>query len=45
MTAEYTVGNYTATSPPIDHLLGDGRQQVRNLSRRLTSYGVVEPLP
>ena len=23
----------------------DGRQQVRNLSRRLSEYGVVEPLP
>ena len=45
MTAEYTVGHLTARLTAIDHLLGDGRQQVRNLSRRLTSYGVVEPLP
>jgi alkylation response protein AidB-like acyl-CoA dehydrogenase len=45
MTAEYSVGHFTARLTAIDHLLGDGRQQVRNLSRRLTSYGVVEPLP
>ncbi|MET0997687.1 MAG: acyl-CoA dehydrogenase family protein, partial [Marmoricola sp.] len=45
MTAEYIVGHLTARLTAIDHLLGDGRQQVRNLSRRLTSYGVVEPLP
>ena len=45
MTAEYSVGHLTARLTAIDHLLGDGRQQVRNLSRRLTSYGVVEPLP
>jgi alkylation response protein AidB-like acyl-CoA dehydrogenase len=45
MTAEYTVGHLTARLTAIDHLLGDGRQQVRNLSRRLTSYDVVEPLP
>jgi alkylation response protein AidB-like acyl-CoA dehydrogenase len=44
MTAEYSVGHYTARLTAIDHLLGDGRQQVRNLSRRLTSYGVVDPL-
>ena len=29
----------------VAHLLGDGRQRVGNLSLRLTSYGVVEPLP
>ena len=45
VTAEYAVGHLTARLTTIDHLLGDGRQQVRNLSRRLTSYGVVEPLP
>lgn len=45
MTAEYSVGHLTARLTAIDHLLGDGRQQVRNLSRRLTSYGVVESLP
>jgi alkylation response protein AidB-like acyl-CoA dehydrogenase len=45
MTAEYSVGHLTARLTAIDHLLGDGRQQVRNLSRRVTSYGVVEPLP
>jgi alkylation response protein AidB-like acyl-CoA dehydrogenase len=45
MTAEYAVGHLTARLTAIDHLLGDGRQQIRNLSRRLTSYDVVEPLP
>ena len=45
MTAEYSVGHLTARLTAIDHLLGDGRQQVKNLSRRLTSYDVVEPLP
>ena len=45
MTAEYSVGHFTARLTAIDHLLGDGRQQIKNLSRRLTSYGVVEPLP
>jgi hypothetical protein len=45
MTAEYTVGHLTARLTAIDHLLGDGRQQIKNLSRRLTSYDVVEPLP
>jgi alkylation response protein AidB-like acyl-CoA dehydrogenase len=45
MTAEYLVGHLTARLTVIDPLLGDGRQQVRNLSRRLTSYDVVEPLP
>ena len=45
MTAEYSVGHLTSHLTAIDHLLGDGRQQIKNLSRRLTSYGVVEPLP
>jgi len=45
MTAEYIVGHLTARLTAIDHLLGDGRQQVRNLSRRLTSYDVVDPHP
>ncbi|MCW2846441.1 MAG: acyl-CoA dehydrogenase, partial [Marmoricola sp.] len=35
MTAEFSVGHLTARLTAIDHLLGDGRQQVRNLSRRL----------
>jgi alkylation response protein AidB-like acyl-CoA dehydrogenase len=45
VTAEYSVGHLTARLTAIDHLLGDGRQQVRNLSRRVAAYGVVEPLP
>jgi alkylation response protein AidB-like acyl-CoA dehydrogenase len=45
MTAEYSVGHLTARLTAIDHLLGDRRQQIRNLSRRLTDYGVVDPLP
>ena len=31
MTAEYAVGHLTARLTAIDHLLGDGREQVRNL--------------
>ncbi len=45
MTAEYAVGHHTTRLTAIDHLLGDGHQQLRNLSRRLTDYDVVEPLP
>ena len=45
MTAEYMVGHLTARLTAIDHLLGDRRQQIRNLSRSLADYGVVEPLP
>ncbi len=45
MTAEYAVGHHTTRLTVIDHLLGDGHQQIRNLSRRLTDYDVVEPLP
>jgi alkylation response protein AidB-like acyl-CoA dehydrogenase len=45
MTAEYSVGHYTARLTAIDHLLGDGRQQVHNLARRLDDHEVVEPLP
>jgi alkylation response protein AidB-like acyl-CoA dehydrogenase len=45
MTAEYATGHLAARLTAIDHHLGGGRQQIRNLSRRLTEYGVVEPLP
>ena len=31
MTAEYAVGHLTARLTAIDHLLGDGRQQIKNL--------------
>ncbi len=45
MTAEYSVGHFSARLTAIDQLLGDGRQQVHNLSRRLDDHEVVEPLP
>ena len=45
MTAEYSVGHYTARLTAIDHLLGDGREQTSHLAAHLTDYGVVEPLP
>jgi hypothetical protein len=45
MTAEYSVGHYTARLTAIDHLLGDGREQTSHLAEHLTDYGVVEPLP
>jgi alkylation response protein AidB-like acyl-CoA dehydrogenase len=44
MTAEYSVGHYTARLTAIDHLLGDGREQTTHLAANLTDHGVVEPL-
>lgn len=44
MTAEYSVGHYTARLTAIDHLLGDGREQTTHLAAHLTDHGVVEPL-
>jgi alkylation response protein AidB-like acyl-CoA dehydrogenase len=45
MTMEYSTGHMMARLTAIDHLLGDGRAQTRVLAQKLTSYGVVEPLP
>jgi len=44
MTAEYSVGHYTARLTMIDHLLGDGTYHLRELSRGLAAHGVVDPL-
>jgi alkylation response protein AidB-like acyl-CoA dehydrogenase len=44
MTAEYSVGMYTAHLTVLDHLLGDGGHQVRVLDERLTSYDAIDPL-
>ncbi len=44
MTAEYAVGHYVARLTAIDHLLGDGNAQVRDLARTLSDHTVVEPL-
>ncbi|MCW2779705.1 MAG: acyl-CoA dehydrogenase [Marmoricola sp.] len=45
MTDEYAVGHYTARLTAIDHLLGDGREQIAHLSKTLGDHDVVEPLP
>jgi alkylation response protein AidB-like acyl-CoA dehydrogenase len=45
MTAEYSVGHYTARLTAIDHLLGDGRTHLGTLAGSLTDHTVVEPLP
>jgi alkylation response protein AidB-like acyl-CoA dehydrogenase len=45
MTDEYAVGHYTARLTAIDHMLGDGREQVAHLSKTLGDHDVVEPLP
>ena len=45
MTAEYSVGHYTARLTTIDHLLGDGRHHLAALAANLGDHTVVEPLP
>lgn len=45
MTAEYSVGHYTARLTAIDHALGDGRHHLTALSKTLDDHTVVEPLP
>lgn len=44
MTAEYSVGHYTARLTAIDHLLGDGRHHMAELAKTVGDHGVVEPL-
>lgn len=44
MTAEYSVGHYTARLTAIDHLLGDGRFHLTELTKTLKDHTVVEPL-
>lgn len=45
MTAEYSVGHYTARLSAIDHTLGDGRTHLSTLAASVGEHGVVEPLP
>lgn len=45
MTAEYSVGHYTARLTAIDHLLGDGNDHLRHLAAVVGDHGVVEPMP
>lgn len=45
MTAEYSVGHYTARLTAIDHLLGDGSDHLRHLAAVVGDHGVVEPMP
>jgi alkylation response protein AidB-like acyl-CoA dehydrogenase len=44
MTAEYSIGHYTARLTAIDHLLGDGTQHLRELIRTVADHGVLDPL-
>lgn len=44
MTAEYSVGNFTAHLTALDHLLGDAGHHVRTLDAKLTSYDAIDPL-
>ena len=44
MTAEYSVGAYTAHLTALDHLLGDGSFHLRKLDAGLSGYGVIDPL-
>jgi alkylation response protein AidB-like acyl-CoA dehydrogenase len=45
MTMEYAVGHYAMRLAAIDHLLGDGRHQLRRLASKVGDHGVLEPLP
>ncbi|MFT4008734.1 MAG: acyl-CoA dehydrogenase family protein [Nocardioidaceae bacterium] len=45
MTMEYAVGHYAMRLTAIDHTLGDGRDQLRELAAQVGDYGVLEPLP
>ncbi|MFE5284864.1 acyl-CoA dehydrogenase family protein [Nocardia sp. NPDC056611] len=42
MTAEYPVGHYTARLTAIEHSLGDSADHLRNLSRYVSDYQMVE---
>lgn len=45
MTMEYAIGHYATRLTAIDHTLGDGRDQLRDLSGQIGDYGVLDPLP
>ena len=42
MTAEYSVGHYTARLTDIEHSFGDTTQHLRALSHGIGDYGMVE---
>jgi alkylation response protein AidB-like acyl-CoA dehydrogenase len=44
MTAEYAVGHYTSRLTAINHLLGDGRHHLAQLSARIADHPVLDPL-
>lgn len=45
VTAEYSVGHYTARLTAIDHLLGDGAFHLNTLAETVADHEVLEPLP
>jgi alkylation response protein AidB-like acyl-CoA dehydrogenase len=44
MTAEYSVGSYTAHLTALDHLLGDGQHHLATLSASVGDHDEVDPL-
>ncbi|WP_028472438.1 acyl-CoA dehydrogenase family protein [Nocardioides alkalitolerans] len=44
VTAEYSVGSYTAHLTTLDHLLGDSRHHLGALARGVADYDVVDPI-
>ena len=44
MTAEYSVGMYTAHLTVLDHLLGDAGRHLKVLDATLDEHGVIDPL-
>ena len=44
MTAEYSVGSYTAHLTALDHLLGDGHHHLATLSATVSDHDEVDPL-
>ena len=44
MTAEYSVGSYTAVLTALDHLLGDGDHHLVDLAGSVADHGAIDPL-
>jgi hypothetical protein len=44
MTAEYSVGSYTAVLTALDHLLGDGDHHLADLAATVAGHGAIDPL-
>ncbi len=44
MTAEYSVGSYTAVLTALDHLLGDGDHPLADLAATVAGHGAIDPL-